>query len=95
MLESAKVQSVEAKTYRFKGHNEGDPQYYRTKDEINEWMKKDPILTLESKLLNEKIVQHNEIENIKKNIEVRVEKAITYARKSPEPSVDTAFDFIF
>jgi acetoin:2,6-dichlorophenolindophenol oxidoreductase subunit alpha len=86
---------VEAKTYRFKGHSEGDPQYYRTKEEVGEWMKKDPILTLEMKLLNEKIAERSEIENIKNNIVERVEKAIDFARKSPEPSIDTAMDFVF
>ncbi len=86
---------VEAKTYRYKGHFEGDPQYYRTKEEINEWIKKDPILTLEVKLLKDKIVQEDEIENIKKNVAEKVEKAIEYARKSPEPSADTAMDYIF
>ena len=86
---------VEAKTYRYKGHFEGDPQYYRTKEEINEWIKKDPILTLEVKLLKDKIVQEDEIENIKKHVAEKVEKAIEYARKSPEPSADTAMDYIF
>jgi len=86
---------VEAKTYRYKGHFEGDPQYYRTKEEIGEWMKKDPILALEMKLLNEKIAAHSELENIKNSIEKKVEKAIDYARKSPEPSIDTALDYIF
>ncbi len=86
---------VEAKTYRYKGHFEGDPQYYRTKEEINEWIKKDPILTLEVKLLKDKIVQEDEIEAIKKNVAEKVEKSIEYARKSPEPSADTAMDYIF
>jgi pyruvate dehydrogenase E1 component alpha subunit len=86
---------VEAKTYRYKGHFEGDPQYYRTKEEINEWIKKDPIVALETKLLNEKIASEEEMENIKKNVAERVEKAIAYARKSPEPSSDTALNYIF
>jgi pyruvate dehydrogenase E1 component alpha subunit len=86
---------VEAKTYRFKGHFEGDPQYYRTKEEINEWIKKDPILILEKKLLSEKLAKPEEIDEIKRKITEKVEKAIDYARKSPEPSIDTAFDYIF
>ncbi|MBM3706470.1 MAG: thiamine pyrophosphate-dependent dehydrogenase E1 component subunit alpha [Actinobacteria bacterium] len=86
---------VEAKTYRYKGHFEGDPQYYRTKEEINEWIKKDPILALEKKLIDEKIASSTEIENINKKVAEKVEKAIDYARKSPEPSTNTAFDYIF
>ena len=86
---------VEAKTYRYKGHFEGDPQYYRTKEEINEWIKKDPILVLEKKLIGEKIALNSEIESINKRVAEKVEKAIDYARKSPEPSTDTVFDYIF
>src|SRR2546422_5817686 len=44
---------IEAKTYRYYGHNEGDPQVYRTEREIEEWRKVDPIVRLRTKLIHD------------------------------------------
>ena len=44
---------LEAKTYRFWGHYVGDPQVYRTKEEVEEWRKRDPILTFRDRVVNE------------------------------------------
>src|SRR5439155_24659033 len=43
--EERKPQLVEAVTYRYRGHSMADPEEYRTKQEVEEWQKRDPILT--------------------------------------------------
>lgn len=86
---------VEAKTYRFRGHWEGDPEVYRTKEDVKQWMDKDPIPRLESKLLNEKILKEEDLANIKKEILDEINEAIEFARRSPEPSTEEALDDIF
>lgn len=86
---------VEAKTYRYKGHWEGDPLLYRTKDEVEKWKKKDPIDRLKKELLKENILKESDINNMKNEITAEIYGAIEFARKSPEPLKETAFDYIF
>ncbi len=86
---------VEAKTYRYRGHYEGDPEVYRTKEEVNEWKMKDPILKLEEKIIKERILTLSEIENIKKVVQNEIEEAIEFGRKSPEPLKEEAMDNVY
>lgn len=86
---------VEAKTYRYRGHYEGDPEVYRTKDEISEWKKRDPILKFEEKIVKDKILTSSEIETIKKAVKNEIEEAIEFGRKSPEPLAQEAMDNIY
>src|ERR671937_1303757 len=44
---------VEALTYRFRGHSAADPEVYRTKEEVAEWRKRDPIVTFAERLKKE------------------------------------------
>ncbi len=85
----------EAKTYRYKGHHLGDHEGYRTKEEVKEWKKKDPIQRLSKKLIDEKILDKQDIEGIKKQLAEELEEAVDFARKSPGPSVDTVTEDIF
>lgn len=86
---------VEAKTYRYVGHFDGDPEVYRTKEEVNNWRKKDPIVMIENKILKDKILVKSEISNIKKEISVEIEDAIEFARKSPKPLKEEALEYIY
>jgi acetoin:2,6-dichlorophenolindophenol oxidoreductase subunit alpha len=86
---------VEAKTYRLCGHADGDVEAYRTKEEVCSWAEKDPIITLESKMLKEGIFKKADIDKIKKNISDEIEEAVNYARKSPEPLKEESMDYIF
>ncbi|MFO7941995.1 MAG: thiamine pyrophosphate-dependent enzyme, partial [Bacillota bacterium] len=59
---------VEAKTYCYRGHWEGDPEIYRTPKEMEEWRKKDSIKKAETKLLKEKVLKEKDIENFRNKI---------------------------
>lgn len=74
---------LEAKTYRYRGHWEGDPQPYRTKADIEEWKKKDPIANFERFLLNQKLITSDEIETISEEIANEMNDAIEFGRTSP------------
>jgi pyruvate dehydrogenase E1 component alpha subunit len=74
---------LEAKTYRYRGHWEGDPQPYRTKADIEEWKKKDPIANFERFLLNQKLITSDEIETITEEIAKEINDAIEFGRTSP------------
>ncbi len=87
---------IEAKTYRFRGHFEGDPQIYRSEDEIKWWMEnKDPIKLFAEKLLSKGIVTEQELKNIDEKVKREVAEAIEFAEKSPYPEPSDLYSDVF
>jgi pyruvate dehydrogenase E1 component alpha subunit len=81
---------VEAKTYRHSGHSRADPGKYRPQDEVDAWMKRDPLTLYRRKLLGLS-VSESEIAAIEEEIRAEVDTATEVARKSPPPPVELAF----
>ncbi len=89
---------VECKTYRWRGHFEGDPNQgtrYRGKEEITQWMAKCPIKRLKERISRQKLVSKKEIEKLEETIRQRVEDALAYANESPFPAGEEALDDLF
>jgi TPP-dependent pyruvate/acetoin dehydrogenase alpha subunit len=86
---------VECLTYRHRGHSRGDPAYYRLKDEVEEWIKKDPIPRFRDKLNELNIVTKNEAEQIEKEVLTEVGEAVKFAETSPPPSPEEALQDVF
>lgn len=86
---------IEAKTYRIRGHWEGDPEAYRPKEEVAEWMENDPIKKFSLYLLKEKIFNKTELEQIEKDSKKEVEEAIEFAKNSPPPADESALEDVF
>ncbi len=86
---------LEAKTYRFWGHYVGDPQIYRTKEEVEEWKRRDPILTFRERVLTEGTLSAAELDAIDAAIRREMEAAVQFARESPEPELESALQDIF
>jgi 2-oxoisovalerate dehydrogenase E1 component len=83
---------VEARTYRWHGHYEGDPERYRSKDERSEWQtERDPLALARTKLV-ERGIADAALEAIETGIRERIEAAVLAARNAPlpEPSVPAA-----
>jgi pyruvate dehydrogenase E1 component alpha subunit len=79
---------LEAMTYRYRGHSVADAGLsYRTKGEINAWMDKDPIALLRARLLEEG-VSEEELAEVERDVDVRVEAAVAYAMADEPPPVD-------
>jgi len=79
---------VECKTYRHRGHFEGDPANYRPQDEVQAWLKKDPIPRYEGQLKEMGVLTEAQIGEIKARIQAEVQAAVDFAENSPWPSVD-------
>lgn len=79
---------IECKTYRHKGHFEGDPTVYRPKEEVEMWMKKDPIPRFESVLKDMGAATDADLAEIKKEIAAKVEASIQFAEESPFPGIE-------
>ena len=89
---------VECKTYRFRGHHEGDPNLglrYRTKEEMAEWRQRCPIECFKAKLIKEKVAKKQEIDEVEKDAEGRVEEAFVYAMESPFPGPEEILEDLF
>lgn len=78
---------VECKTYRWRGHFEGDPTVYRTKEELESWMMKDPIPRFEGVLKEMGVLDDAKIAAIKNEIGAEVEAAVKFAEESPFPDL--------
>ncbi len=77
---------VEVRTYRFRGHSMSDPAKYRTKDELEEHKKKDPLTRARQKLATDGYGEPR-LEQMEKEVEAEVAEAVKFADESPEPDV--------
>jgi pyruvate dehydrogenase E1 component alpha subunit len=78
---------LEALTYRFRGHSMADPANYRTKQEVEEERKRDPIPRLREHVLKKKLATDAEFDVIDEEIKREVESAVKFADESPEPEL--------
>jgi pyruvate dehydrogenase E1 component alpha subunit len=74
---------LEFKTYRWRGHYEGDPQKYRSEEELREAKSEDPIDKLAQKLVKNKSFTKHELDELDKKIYADVEEAASFAADSP------------
>jgi len=85
---------IECKTYRFCGSFEGDPQLYRSKEEREEWRKRDP-LNFGRKLVETGHLTDVELDRIELEIKSAIEEAVKYASESPYPGSEEATTDLF
>lgn len=77
---------LEVETYRFRGHSMGDPERYRTAEEVKRWQtEEDPIGIYHKYLIENKITNDEEIDQLEKSAEQEVNEALQFAESSPEP----------
>jgi pyruvate dehydrogenase E1 component alpha subunit len=86
---------IECKTYRYRGHWEGDPEVYRTKEEVKEWKRRDPLKKFKKYLLENGIAQSKEISFVEKKIEDEMKDAVKYAQASPPPRPESALEDLY
>jgi 2-oxoisovalerate dehydrogenase E1 component len=77
---------IECKTYRWHGHFTGDPQIYRTKEEVEEWKKRDPIPMFRKKLVKMGLFTEGAADKINREMDEEIEKAVAFAQESPFPA---------
>ncbi len=82
-------------TYRYRGHYEGDPTTYRTEDEVQEWQDRDPIDTLEERLVEAGHLTADEIDALRDRATERIDEAVAFARDSEYPDPETASNDVY
>src|SRR5512144_1558492 len=83
---------LEVETYRYRGHSMSDPGKYRTKEEVEEMMRHDPILLFAEIVKKEHAVDAAELEAIDKDVQAQVADAVRFAEQSPWPAVETLYE---
>src|SRR3954468_1324325 len=86
---------VEAITYRFRGHSMADPEEYRTKEQVEEWRKRDPVLTFGELLVKEEVLTEEDIEKLDKEAIAKVDEAVRFADESPHPEPESLYDNVY
>jgi len=82
-------------TYRWRGHMEGDPQHYKPKEEVDEWMAKDPMPRFQKYLVDQGVMTAEEISGIERGMAEEVEAAVKFAKDSPFPSPEETLNDVF
>ena len=86
---------LEMKTYRYRGHSMSDAQHYRTKDEVIEYQKIDPITQVKNIILENNYATEEEIEDIDKRVKELVSECEKFAEESPFPEKSLMYDAVY
>ncbi len=86
---------IECKTYRWMGHWTGDPQVYRTREEVASWREKCPIKRFRKYLLENGILSDAELTEIEDAATKEAADAAEFAMNSPEPDPAHVLDDVF
>ena len=76
---------LEIKTYRYRGHSVSDPAKYRTKEELEAYKDRDPVVMIQNKIISEKIATQKEVDAIIDAINIEVDNAMEFAENSSYP----------
>ncbi len=86
---------IECQTYRHKGHSRFDPAAYRPKEEVEMWMKKDPIPRFKAKLQQMGQLTEREAKKMEQEVVSAVEEAVKFATESPFPTPEEASENVY
>jgi len=86
---------IECKTYRRRGHSRADPAKYRPKNEVQEWLGKDPIKLFKERLIQGSILSESEIADVEKEVETRIAEAVRFALESAYPMPQEALQDVY
>ncbi len=83
---------IEALTYRFAGHSRGDARKYRERSEEDEWKPRDPVVRMRTALIEAGFADEALLAELDAQVETELDDAVEFARNSPDPTHDDAFD---
>jgi pyruvate dehydrogenase E1 component alpha subunit len=86
---------LDLKTYRYRGHSMSDAQKYRTKDEVEEYQKIDPINHVKEILLDKKYATEDDIKAIDKRVKDKVKECEKFAEESDFPDKNVMYDVVY
>jgi pyruvate dehydrogenase E1 component alpha subunit len=79
---------LELRTYRFRAHSMADPDLYRTKQEIEEWKKRDPVVLFETWLRERRLLTDSDLTRIEAEVVAEIDEAVRFAEAAPWEPVE-------
>ena len=86
---------LDIRTYRYKGHSMSDPQKYRSKEEVTEWIEQDPILHVLNVIKDNKWLTDTEITEIDEWVKNEVKESVEFAESSPYPEAKELYEDVY
>ena len=86
---------LEFKTYRFMGHSRFEPSSYRTREEVETWKRRDPLVLFRAALLAELGASQKEIDGVETSVTEAIEESVRFAEASPDPAPESWRKYIF
>jgi pyruvate dehydrogenase E1 component alpha subunit len=86
---------LEFRTYRFRAHSMYDPQLYRDKQEVEEWKKRDPIVTFQARLQAQELLNDEDVKRIEDDIAAEITKAVEFAEAGTWEAVADLTKFVY
>ena len=86
---------LEFRTYRFRAHSMFDPQLYRTKQEVEEWKTRDPIVTFQARLQEQGLLSDEDFKAIEEDIAAEIAKAVEFAEAGAWEPVEDLTKFVY
>ncbi len=86
---------IEAETYRYRGHYEGDHEPYRDEAEIEQWRERDAIESFKERLIERGELTEAEFEEMQAEVEETIADAVAYAKDADLPDPEQAYDDMF
>jgi len=85
---------VEGLTYRYRGHYEGDPQVYRSREEVAQWEARDPIQRMRDVLRTDGISE-GAVAVLEREVYAQIEEAVSFARSAPPARAEDALTGVY
>jgi len=86
---------IELKTYRYRGHSMSDPAKYRTKDEVKDYKKVDPVEVVRATILKNKYMSEKELLALEEEVEKEVADSVEFADNSPFPDAEELYKDVY
>jgi TPP-dependent pyruvate/acetoin dehydrogenase alpha subunit len=86
---------LECRTYRFRAHSMYDPELYRSKAEVEEWKKRDPISNLADSLKQHGAISDADLERMERDIAAEIDDAVAYAEAGTRERVEDLERFVY
>jgi TPP-dependent pyruvate/acetoin dehydrogenase alpha subunit len=86
---------VEAETYRWHGHYEGDAQPYKPEDEASQWRERDPLLLAAARLVRAGSETEARVSELHQEMRAVVDAAVEFARAADPPGIDEGYEHVY
>ncbi|MBI4498175.1 MAG: pyruvate dehydrogenase (acetyl-transferring) E1 component subunit alpha, partial [Chloroflexi bacterium] len=81
--------------YRYRGHSMADPARYRSKEEVDEWMQRDPIERYRGWLKQQGLTNDEDLQSQEERAIREVDEAVAFADASPNPDASELFTYLY